>query len=76
MLEILLKNGLVKSNQDNPIISSCGSGVTACSLVLALEECGYDFKNLFVYDGSWTDWASTVNMPIAKSAADQASTAH
>lgn len=36
------------------IISSCGSGVTACVLALALAETRQ--KNVAVYDGSWTEW--------------------
>jgi thiosulfate/3-mercaptopyruvate sulfurtransferase len=37
-----------------PVISSCGSGVTAAILDLALEIIGH--KNHSVYDGSWTEW--------------------
>lgn len=33
---------------------SCGSGITACILALFADECGY--KNLSVYDGSWSEW--------------------
>lgn len=45
---------LAKTNQD--IIFSCGSGITACVLALGAELVGY--KNLSVYDGSWTEWGS------------------
>ena len=38
-----------------PVITSCGSGVTACVLALALWELGVTAR---VYDGSWTEWAS------------------
>ncbi|MEO9826967.1 MAG: 3-mercaptopyruvate sulfurtransferase [Paracoccaceae bacterium] len=37
-----------------PIITSCGSGVTACILDLALERIGH--KDHAVYDGSWSEW--------------------
>ncbi|MGZ9096694.1 MAG: sulfurtransferase [Micavibrio sp.] len=37
------------------IITSCGSGVTACILALALYEAGYE--NAAIYDGSWSEWA-------------------
>lgn len=37
-----------------PIISSCGSGVTACVLDLALERLGH--SSHAVYDGSWSEW--------------------
>jgi thiosulfate/3-mercaptopyruvate sulfurtransferase len=38
-----------------PVVCSCGSGVTACVLALALETLGH--PAVAVYDGSWTDWA-------------------
>lgn len=45
------------------IITSCGSGITACVLALALYESGY--KNAAVYDGSWSEWAlDSLNLPI------------
>ncbi|WP_264875506.1 sulfurtransferase [Vibrio agarivorans] len=42
---------------------SCGSGVTACIVAVAAEICGY--KNLSVYDGSWTEWGQEHHRPIA-----------
>ncbi|MEM9740326.1 MAG: sulfurtransferase [Pseudomonadota bacterium] len=47
---------------DAPIITSCGSGVTASTLALALARIGRD--DVAVYDGSWTEWASTDGYPI------------
>jgi thiosulfate/3-mercaptopyruvate sulfurtransferase len=41
-------------NYSKNIISSCGSGVTACVLAFALELIGK--KNWQVYDGSWSEW--------------------
>ncbi len=41
---------------DKPIVTSCGSGVTAAILWLGLDAIGKPPKSL--YDGSWTDWAS------------------
>lgn len=64
----LLNNGELKSKEDiesmfavvakkeDPIIFSCGSGITACVLALGAELSGY--KNISVYDGSWTEWGS------------------
>lgn len=40
-----------------PIVATCGSGVSACTLLLALEMLGAEPAAL--YDGSWTEWAST-----------------
>lgn len=45
------------------IIVYCGSGVTACPNVLALEEAG--FTNVKLYTGSWSDWISYEENPIA-----------
>jgi thiosulfate/3-mercaptopyruvate sulfurtransferase len=39
---------------DRPIVTSCGSGVTACVLALGLHLTGR--KDVAVYDGSWTEW--------------------
>lgn len=50
-----------------PLVTSCGSGVTAASLALALARIGRD--DVAVYDGSWTEWASAGDRPIATGAA-------
>lgn len=47
-------NAVTKSDQH--IITSCGSGLTACILLLALDQIGISNKSLF--DGSWTEWAT------------------
>jgi thiosulfate/3-mercaptopyruvate sulfurtransferase len=40
-----------------PIVTTCGSGITACVLALALARLGRN--EVAVYDGSWAQWAST-----------------
>ncbi|MBP1994853.1 sulfurtransferase [Paenibacillus eucommiae] len=45
------------------IIVYCGSGVTACPNVLALKQAG--FANVKLYSGSWSDWVSYAENPIA-----------
>jgi thiosulfate/3-mercaptopyruvate sulfurtransferase len=41
---------------DRPVIASCGSGVTACTILLALDVLGHREHSL--YDGSWTEYGS------------------
>ena len=61
-----LADTFVRSGIDTsrPVICSCGSGVTACVLALALDE--LDNPAVAVYDGSWTEWAT--RMPAAAGA--------
>lgn len=42
---------------EKPIITSCGSGITAAGLALALEILGANDVSL--YDGSWTEWGAS-----------------
>ena len=42
---------------NTPLIFSCGSGVTACVVLLAAELVNKNDKS--IYDGSWTEWASS-----------------
>jgi thiosulfate/3-mercaptopyruvate sulfurtransferase len=49
---------------DKPIITSCGSGVTAAILTLALESIGRRPQGL--YDGSWSEWGSRPDLPVAR----------
>ncbi|MEX5730080.1 thiosulfate/3-mercaptopyruvate sulfurtransferase [Rhodovulum iodosum] len=46
-----------------PVITSCGSGVNAAILNLALEIIGH--RNHAVYDGAWTEWGMYNDLPVA-----------
>lgn len=48
---------------DKPVITSCGSGVTAAILSLGLTRMGKTDHSL--YDGSWTEWGMFPTLPIA-----------
>lgn len=48
---------------DKPVVTSCGSGVTAAVITLALESLGH--KDNRLYDGSWTEWGGLSDMPVA-----------
>lgn len=47
-----------------PTVTTCGSGVSACILSLGMHLLGH--RQLAVYDGSWTEWASRPDMPVER----------
>ena len=53
----------VAPDKDGEVVVYCGSGVTACPNILALTEAGY--TNVKLYGGSWSDWISYEENPVA-----------
>jgi thiosulfate/3-mercaptopyruvate sulfurtransferase len=47
---------------DRPIVTSCGSGVTACAIAFALHLIGH--PGAAVYDGSWSEWGLPGDTPV------------
>lgn len=52
---------------DKPLVTSCGSGVTACTLLFGAHLLGKDGGRL--YDGSWSEWGADPTTPKATEAA-------
>ncbi|MFS2326737.1 3-mercaptopyruvate sulfurtransferase [Brucella sp. H1_1004] len=53
---------------NKPVVTSCGSGVTAAVITLALTSLGHEDNRL--YDGSWSEWGSRQDTPVVTGEAD------
>ena len=49
---------------NKPIITSCGSGITAAGIGFVLNRLGA--KDITLYDGSWTEWGADNSLPITR----------
>ena len=64
---LLSMRALIWPKRPKPAITTCGSGVTAAILFLALTRLGK--TDLSLYDGSWSEWGMYADLPIATGAA-------
>ena len=60
--EVLARVRAAGIDPAGPIATTCGSGVSAATLALALHRLGND--RVAVYDGSWTEWGGRTDTPI------------
>ena len=49
---------------DRPIVATCGSGTSACALLLNLERLGV--QDAALYDGSWSEWGARDDVPVER----------
>ena len=55
---------LLGGRQPTEVVHSCGSGVTACHNLLAMEHAG--LAGSLLYPGSWSEWSADPARPIAR----------
>lgn len=52
------------------VVGTCGSGLSACILGLALHQLGMPLSRFAVYDGSWSEWGAHKDTPIVRRGTD------
>jgi thiosulfate/3-mercaptopyruvate sulfurtransferase len=59
-----LRRRLVEAGVDlnRPVVATCGSGTSACALVLSLHSIGH--TQTAVYDGAWSEWGARADTPV------------
>lgn len=62
---VLLESGLSEPGGAS-VVTSCGSGMTACIVGLGMFRAGMPLQNWALYDGSWSDWGTDPDVPIVK----------
>jgi thiosulfate/3-mercaptopyruvate sulfurtransferase len=61
-----LRAAFARVDLDRPIVTTCGSGISAAILMLALNEIGK--TDVALYDGSWTEWGGRPEAPVVSGA--------
>ena len=61
-VELRDRLALAGADGSRPVVTSCGSGVSACILTLAMVQAG--LPPGAVYDGSWSEWGSRADTPV------------
>jgi thiosulfate/3-mercaptopyruvate sulfurtransferase len=51
------------ARRDRPVVAYCGSGVSACADLIALERAGFADRRLYV--ASWSGWSTDPKRPVA-----------
>ena len=54
---------------NRPVVATCGSGTSACALVLSLHSIGH--TRTAVYDGAWSEWGARADTPVETHASSQ-----